>query len=110
MLESRSSRGIFENAIVNGDGNLKPSAERGAGAFRSVRPLNLRDASLRDAHQDEAEKDSVLGPRWGLCSGQPKAGPEYGDEREGRCALRERFRHRLSAGDRIGRALEVARA
>ena len=25
----------------------------------------------------------VLGPRWSLCSGQPKAGPGYGDERRG---------------------------
>ena len=25
----------------------------------------------------------LLGPRWSLCSGQPKAGPEYGDERSG---------------------------
>ena len=24
---------------------------------------------------------AALGPRWSLCSGQPKAGPGYGDER-----------------------------
>jgi hypothetical protein len=28
-----------------------------------------------------------MGPRWSLCSGQLKAGPEYGDERKKHAAI-----------------------
>ena len=61
--------------------SLRKSRVRSASAARGKRKSAHSRASGNPGPQTRRRKVRPLGPRWSLYSGQPQAGPVYGDER-----------------------------